>query len=700
MKLLQISVSLILLINLILGCSKSPNLMIGESSFENEYVGIFDTSPIIPLNNNSGLGLFGAFNLAISPEEPTADLIPMRELSIGESYIVNGKPFFTISPCADCLKIKSIALDSDQNIVLGFSIKHPFPKGNPLENPSASNRLDLDVFDLALFVSPLGVYPSDYPLTSTPVQENYLLNADGYSTELLGFISFPSALPYKICVANPGNNRFEMGSDWQNFEIVLPAQELNFELFLTMGYGASAVKATRLTPTYYIPEFNRKAAWKVVVTPPEGLNPPEIGNTWNAANMTTEYDVIIDIYDWNHGGVVSLNYPDPNNPNHLSATSDIESVTVEVPGMTNLLVWAPTTDTTTNAWDDPMTYIASFANENSLGVGEYSGLVKVTDSRTPSSVPEEGDSLVSTPDGFELEFSTLTEFATYQTFTATIVMGPPPDYDHGDGIPGYGIRDNGEGLAVDGSGNVYVAGSFEGTVDFDPDMVGSDFHTSIGGLDAYLTKYNSAGDYLWTKTWGGLGIWDEGHGIGVYGTSLYVTGHFEGTVDFDPGGGTANRTSNGGRDVFLSRFDLDGNLLWVETWGGLGIWDEGHGIGTLSTGDVIISGIYSETVDFNPGVGNDPHTSNGDDDVFISRFNPSGVFQWAKTFGGQYEEGVHGLTIDNLDRILITGYYMNVVDFDPGAGTDSHTSNGFKDIYFSRFAPNGNFDLARTWGGY
>jgi hypothetical protein len=707
MRLLLSSLLVVLVAALLIGCSSGYNPMIGESSVNLDDIGNFDLSPIITLDEYSAIGLFGAYNLAVSPEGPSADLMPVRTSALGEAYIVSGKPFFTITPCADCFKIKNIALDEDSNILIGFSIRHPFPKGDTGEEPTASNRLDLDVFDLAMFVSPRGILPADYPLTSTQIQSDYLLNADGYSKELEDFTDYPSATPYKICVANSNNNRFEMGSSWKHFEIVLPAQELYFDLFLTMGYGASAKRPTRLNPVYYIPEFNRKAAWKVVVTPPQGENPPDIGNTWNAANLTTEYEVTIDIYDWNHGGQVAPDFPDPVHPNLLSALSDIESVTVEVPGMTNALVWAPTTDTTTNGWDDPMTYIGSFANENSLGVGEYPALVKVTDSREPSQYPVGTDTLIDTPDGMQLDGYTLSEFATYQTFVATVVMGPPPEYDHGDGIPGYGIRDNGEGLDVDDSGNVYITGSFEGVdVDFNPEAA-VDLHSSNGGYDAYLTKYDSGGNYLWTVTWGGMGIWDEGFGLAIHQTSLYVTGHFEQTVDFDPSlAGVDNHTALGdGRDIFLSKFDLDGNLQWAITWGALGtaelgIWDEGHGIGMLSTGDIIVTGIYSSTVDFDPGAGNDSHTSNGDDDVFISRFTPSGGYVWTETFGGQYEDGVNGIDIDNSDRILITGFYMDTVDFDPGAGTDLHTSNGFKDIYFSRFASNGAFDFAKTWGSY
>lgn len=164
MRLSLFSLLAVLVIALLLGCSSSTNLMFGESSAGINDAGNFDLSPIITLDDYSAIGLFGAYNLAVSPEGPSADLMPVRTSALGESYIVSGKPFFTITPCADCFKMKSIALDEDSNIEIGFSIRHPFPKGDTGEEPSASNRLDLDVFDLALFVSPRGVQPFRIPI--------------------------------------------------------------------------------------------------------------------------------------------------------------------------------------------------------------------------------------------------------------------------------------------------------------------------------------------------------------------------------------------------------------------------------------------------------------------------------------------------------------------------------------------------------
>jgi outer membrane protein assembly factor BamB len=409
---------IIVIVIMICGCSSQQNTVLNPLSDLEYLSNAVDTQA-------SSIGILGAFSMDIDLSRMEAELTPLRSSSIGEAYIVSGEAYFTISPCTNCLRIKNIALDVDGNIVLGMMIKHPFPKGDTLKPPSAANRLDLDIFDVALLVKPIDTAAQSYPLTGVESYPNILMNADGATNELSS-LGDDSVLPYKIVYESENNNRFEMGFDYQPFEILLnPGSLTTFDLYLTFGYGASAKKPQRLSPTYYVPEFNRKVAWKVVVTPPEGANPPAMGNTWDSLDTSTQYTVNIDIYDWNHGATIASEFPDSNNTNYISASSDVTNVTIEVPGMTGAIVTALRLDTTTNGWDDPLTYSASFANQNALVAGEYFGIVKVSDSRAPgdNSVNGQTDTLVYSPDGIRIEWYSMTEFAAYQIFKATVVEG-------------------------------------------------------------------------------------------------------------------------------------------------------------------------------------------------------------------------------------------------------------------------------------
>jgi len=109
---------------MILGCSGGGNPTAPEKP-----LGTLDGAPIIGLTEAgdgfNALGVLGAYELIVNSEKMTAELISKRVLTIGESYIVSGIAFFTITPCVDCLKIVGFNLDMG-NIALKFSISHPF----------------------------------------------------------------------------------------------------------------------------------------------------------------------------------------------------------------------------------------------------------------------------------------------------------------------------------------------------------------------------------------------------------------------------------------------------------------------------------------------------------------------------------------------------------------------------------------------
>ena len=122
--------------------------------------------------------------------------------------------------------------------------------------------------------------------------------------------------------------------------------------------------------------------------------------------------------------------------------------------------------------------------------------------------------------------------------------------------------DYGRGTAVDGSGNVYVTGNFEGTVDF-----GGGDVTSAGDKDVYVSKYNAAGVHQWTNTFGSHPS-EYGYGVAVDGSgNVYTSGYFSGTVNF----GAGNVTSAGGSDVFVTKLNAAGVHQWTTTLGGTDI---------------------------------------------------------------------------------------------------------------------------------
>jgi len=187
-------------------------------------------------------------------------------------------------------------------------------------------------------------------------------------------------------------------------------------------------------------------------------------------------------------------------------------------------------------------------------------------------------------------------------------------------------------IAVDGSGNVYTTGYFQGTADFDP-SAGIFNMTSAGGTDIVVSKLDLLGNFVWAKQMGGA-LNDRGYSIAVDGSgNVYTTGYFQDTVDFDPGPGTFNMTSAGLEDIFVSKLDLLGDFVWTKQMGGTSD-DNSNSIAVDGSGNVYTTGRFFGTADFNPGAGIFMLTSAGNWDIFISKLDLLGNFVWAKQMGG------------------------------------------------------------------
>jgi hypothetical protein len=377
-------------------------------------------------------GILGAYELRIDPATMSADLVAKRTPSLGESWTVSGKAFFTIAPCSNCLTIDSVELTVENYLKVHFAINHPFDPGVTTLPPSGKNRLDLDIFDVAAVIVPMGGTATNYALMGKAAYTGVLANNAGYTTELANITTDPAAMPYALVVddnaaATDTWNKFPMGTDsfFDVFFDLNTITTLGFDMYLTFGYGKSAEKkANRLTPTYFNPEFNRKQAWKVVVTPPQGSNPPAMGNTWADNNPTEIYNVKVEVFDWQQG-VTTVANP-PVLPTDIAFLSNVSSVSVDIPGMNTTLPTATTPTGGTGEPDNPLVFEVPIANQNTLAAGEYIGLVKVSDERVPEATPALIDFMIHTPNGIELVNYAIPAFETYQTFVATVVVGCGP----------------------------------------------------------------------------------------------------------------------------------------------------------------------------------------------------------------------------------------------------------------------------------
>ena len=236
-------------------------------------------------------------------------------------------------------------------------------------------------------------------------------------------------------------------------------------------------------------------------------------------------------------------------------------------------------------------------------------------------------------------------------------------------------------IAVDSSGNSYITGYFNGTVDF-----GGGDVTSAGDSDIFVLKLDSSGTFQWVKTFGSASS-DYGRAIAVDSSgNSYITGRIREIVDF--GGGDV--TFAGGSDIFVLKLDSSGTFQWANSYGDTS-FDLGYGIAVDSSGNSYITGNFFGTVDFGGG----DVTSAGGSDIFVLKLNSSGTFQWVKTFGSASSDYGYGIAVDSSGNSYITGYYGNTIDF----GGGNVTTNGNWDVFVLKLNSSGTFQWVNTYGG-
>ncbi len=240
---------------------------------------------------------------------------------------------------------------------------------------------------------------------------------------------------------------------------------------------------------------------------------------------------------------------------------------------------------------------------------------------------------------------------------------------------------------------LFLLGVFKGDVDFDPS---NGFDIKKGSPDknkSFLLQLTNSGSYINTT------ILDADSPTSITinnNNTMYITGSFEGEVDFDPGytGDIFNSTENS-KDIFITKLKTDSSYLWTKTIGG-NDWDGAEAIAVDSKGDIYIAGGFNSTVDFNPTDGVDEHTSNGITDIFITKFNFSGVYQWTKTLGSPNYDMIEDIIVDSDDNVLVVGSFSDTLAI---SETEGYDSKGLADIFVSKLDKNGNFLWTKIFGG-
>jgi chitodextrinase len=234
---------------------------------------------------------------------------------------------------------------------------------------------------------------------------------------------------------------------------------------------------------------------------------------------------------------------------------------------------------------------------------------------------------------------------------------------------GTASSDAGYGVAVDGSGNVYVTGTTEGALDG---------QTHSGGTyDTFLTKYNASGTKQWTRLLGN-GTETYAYTVAVDGSSnIFVAGHTRGTFDSESNAGML--------DIYVAKYNSSGTRQWVRMLGSAR-FDYCYGVGTDGSGNVYVAG--AAYGDFDGLANSDPTWMS--EDIFIAKFDTSGSKQWSRFFGTATNDVVSGLAVDASGNAYITG--------NSDGALDGETNAGGHDLYLIKYNTSGTKQWTRLLG--
>lgn len=362
------------------------------------------------------------------------------------------------------------------------------------------------------------------------------------------------------------------------------------------------------------------------------------------------------------------------NPYSGSNTSDMFLAKYDANG--NVL-WAKRAGGTN--WDDAVS-IAIDANDN----------IYVTGGFYSPSIIFGNDTLMNTSSGtydvFIVKYS-----ATGDILWAKSTGGNSEDIAHS--------------IAIDNNGNVLVTGWFASyTIIFGSTTLTNVYtDNTIYAYDMFLVKYDTNGNVLWAKSAGGT-KWDCPYSVAADANgNSYVAGYFYGpSLTFNSLTITNSDSTGSYYDIFLAKYDVNGNILWAKSAGGTYWHDEASSVAVDANGNVCVTGNFiSPTIIFGSDTLTNPGSIGFTSDMFLTKYDTNGNVLWAKSAGGTNYEGAASVATDATGNILVAGSFASLtITF--GSTTLNNTNNNSNaniyDVFLAKYDTIGNVIWAKSVG--
>jgi hypothetical protein len=241
-------------------------------------------------------------------------------------------------------------------------------------------------------------------------------------------------------------------------------------------------------------------------------------------------------------------------------------------------------------------------------------------------------------------------------------------------------------IVCDSDANVYGVGAFNGTFNLNQDVDSLILTSENEAL--FIFKMNSFGEYTWARTLSSSGSSRCTH-VMLDESSLYVLGRYNATLEFnteDPA--PSSIQTNGENDVFLLKMDMNGNYNWARSWGNETNADGPQGINMGADGRILASLSFTNTVDANPGAGEQVITSAGGADFYVVSLTAEGEYMDVLHGGGSESDFVFDAAYDNGVYTLL-GTSRATFLLNPPLPASAINVPASTASFLARFAPSG-----------
>ena len=238
----------------------------------------------------------------------------------------------------------------------------------------------------------------------------------------------------------------------------------------------------------------------------------------------------------------------------------------------------------------------------------------------------------------------------------TFISSQPADLNYGFSL-GNEEDDNIQRIDVDASDNSYIFGVFYDEMDIDPSNLENTIE-ALGSPDLFLAKYDTDGALQWGFNIGRLA---QTNGVNVGDLEVtdagdvYITGAFQNPVNFDPSGEADPLNPNGGKDVFLAKYNTDGEYQWAFNIGSIG-FDAGTGLAMDENENIYLAARMTGEFNADPENGMGSHTSAGETDALLAKYASDGAYQWSTVIGTAMFDNINAITSDDAGNTFVGGY--------------------------------------------